>query len=521
MSNKSDTSTTLLKWHNFRIKIIFQGVLVGVFAGLLIVFYRYLVEKAFHVTTEGYAFLRENTQYIPIGIAILVILGIIVGYLVEKEPMISGSGIPQVEGVLLRKLDMNWARVITYKFFGGLIALAAGLSVGREGPSIQMGAAVGEGFTKLTKRPKIKEKYLITAGASAGLAAAFNAPLAGVMFSLEEVHKNFSPIVLTTSLAASITSDFVSKHFFGLKPIFDFNITHSIPLKDYPYLLVLGIIIGFGGVLFNKGILTAQNLYGKQKVLSKKYWPIIPFILAGILGVYIPEVLGGGHELIVSLTHSTPIPLISLVVVIIVKYLFTIISYGSAAPGGIFLPLLVIGALIGAIYGIILSNYFGFSNTYIVNFIIIAMAGYFTAVVKAPITGMVLLTEMTGSFSHLLSIAFVCIIAYVITDLLNSEPIYESLFERVLSKSDNIFKGESNNKVIIEVPVCVESFLEDKKICQVDWPCSCLIAALKRGEKEIIPRGDTVIYAGDYLIVLANEDTASSIQECLTSFGSN
>jgi H+/Cl- antiporter ClcA len=162
-------------------------------------------------------------------IGVLIIIGYIVGLMVKHEPMISGSGIPQVEGVLLRKLDMSWWRVILGKFIGGILSIGSGLSLGREGPSVQLGAAVGQGFSKVFKRVKIEEKYLITSGASAGLAAAFNEPLAGVMFALEEVHKNFSPLVLLSALSA----DFIASGFFGLKPVFTFVNLTTLPLNLY------------------------------------------------------------------------------------------------------------------------------------------------------------------------------------------------------------------------------------------------------------------------------------------------
>ena len=129
--------------------------------------------------------------------------------------MISGSGIPQVEGILTRNLKINWFSVLMYKFVGGLICLCAGLSVGREGPSVQMGACIGEGVSKNLKNLDNEEKYLITSGASAGLSAAFNAPLSGVMFALEEAHKNFSPLVF------SLLLKYVLQQFLFLLPVLE------------------------------------------------------------------------------------------------------------------------------------------------------------------------------------------------------------------------------------------------------------------------------------------------------------
>jgi H+/Cl- antiporter ClcA len=270
-------------------------------------------------------------------------------------------------------------------------------------------------------------------------------------------------------------------------------------------------------VLFNKVLLKTQDLYGKQKWLKKELRIIVPLLLSVILGFFLPHVLGGGHELIGSLITEN-FSLTILIIILIVKFLFTMASFCSGAPGGIFLPLLTIGALIGNVYGMILVHFLHFDSIYLGNFIILAMAGYFTAVVKSPITGTILITEMTGSFNHLLSLAVVSIVAYIIADVLASNPIYESLLEKFLkNQGEKISMGNKKNKSILEFAVCMGSNLDGKQIKEVKWPSRCLLVAVKRGEDEIIPKGDTVIFPGDYLIVLTNEDRICKINDILTS----
>ncbi|MGE5629527.1 MAG: H(+)/Cl(-) exchange transporter ClcA [Caulobacteraceae bacterium] len=519
-TNINNTYNTINHWNHFRFKLVLEGVVVGAFSGLSVVLYRFLIEEAGHLSKKIYLIQLEKNWLIPIWLVILACLGYFVGTLVKKEPMIGGSGIPQVEGVLLRHFSMNWWKILLGKFIGGVLSIGAGLSLGREGPSIQIGAAIGQGYCKLFKKMKLEEKFMITSGASAGLAAAFNAPLAGVMFSLEEIHKNFSPVVLTSAMAASITADVVSKNFFGLKPVFNLHNISPMPLRHYPFLILLGIIMGILGTLFNYSLLKTQDLYSMQKWLPAQMRPVIPFIAAGLLGLMLPEVLGGGHELITSMVHSE-FAVNMLVVILIVKFLFTMASYSSGAPGGIFLPMLVLGALTGNIFGHILAGLFNLNTAYINNLIILGMAGYFTAVVRAPITGSILITEMTGSFSHLLSVAVVAIAAYITADILGSKPIYESLLDRMIKKGSSKFEGDSKTKVIIETAVCIGSKLEGKMLKELKWPASCLLVAVKRGDKEIIPRGGTHIYAGDYLIALANEDEAADIRAKLSEMAEN
>jgi len=201
------------------------------------------------------------------------------------------------------------------------------------------------------------------------------------------------------------------------------------------------------------------------------------------------------------------------IIVLLVKFLFTMISYGSSVPGGIFLPLLVIGALAGNLFGRTAVDFLHMDPGYITNFVILAMAAYFTAIVKAPVTGSVLITEMTGSFSHLLPLMTVSMTAYIVSDILKSEPIYEVLLGRILkSKSHTELMHENENKMIIEIPVCIGSKIDGRKIKDVDLPKDCLIVGLKRGGAEIIPKGNSRIYAGDWLIILVDENNAGQIR---------
>lgn len=510
---KNDTHSILSHFHGLRLKLMLEGIFIGILSGLLIVLYRLTLEKADELRHNIILSLNGNAKLIAIWFTALIIAAYIVGTLVKNEPMISGSGIPQVEGILMRKLEMNWLPVVIKKFIGGVISLGAGLSIGREGPSIQLGAAVGQGVSRVFKRIKIEEKYLITSGASAGLAAAFNAPLAGVMFSLEEVHKHFSPLILLSAMSASLTADFISKNFFGLKPVFNFENITPLPLKSYGYIILLGIIVGVFGVIYNYTLLKTQTIYKKQKWLPVKFRPMIPFLIAGILALILPQALGGGHPIIEALIEGS-FSMKMLLIIIFAKFAFSMISYGSGAPGGIFFPLLVLGALTGAIYGNVLTNFFGFNPEFIDNFIILAMAGYFTAIVRAPITGSILITEMTGSFSHLLSLSLISIVAYLVADLLKSEPIYESLLDRLLKNNgkEEIAEG-SKDKLILEIPVCLDCEMDGKEIKNLNLPSDCLLVGVRRGEKEIIPNGNTSIHSGDYLLVLVNENKAALTNE--------
>ncbi|PKM90040.1 MAG: ClC family H(+)/Cl(-) exchange transporter [Firmicutes bacterium HGW-Firmicutes-12] len=514
---RSKTSHLLENWLSLRFRLFLEGIIIGVLTGTVIVFYRVMLVHAETLRGNVYYIMQNRSWWIiPIWFFALICLGYLLGRACKKEPLLGGSGIPQVKGIIWGRIKSNWVTVLIGKFIGSLLAVGGGLSLGRGAPSIQMGAAIAQGVSRNLGRLRIEEKYLITCGTSAGLAAAFNAPLAGVIFAIEEMHKNLSPLLLTSALAASLSADLVSRHFFGQKPVFYFADLPVLPLSHYPYLLILGLLMGLFGVYFNYCLQKSLNFY-QNSGLPIEFRPILPLIAAGIIGFFLPQVLGGGDTLINELS-TLNIALSTLVILVIFKFFFTMFSYGSGVPGGIFLPLLVIGALSGSIFGGLIIKYLNVNPQYLHNFIIYAMAAYLTAIIKAPITGSILLTEMTGSFNHLLATLVVSMSAYLVSDLLKSRPIYEVLLERLMKKDGwSEYKPDAHdNKVIMEIPVCLNSELDRKRVKDISWPKGCLLVSLKRGESEIIPKGDTLIHVGDHLVVLTSENSETSDSNLLT-----
>ncbi len=491
-----------------------KSIVVGLVVGMVVIAYRWVLTYAEEIALEGYAFFIHHPVGIPLLFMGLGAMGYFVGWLVSKNRMISGSGIPQLKGILMGYCKHSWFSTLWKKFLGGTVAILGGLSLGREGPSIQLGAAVGEGIGKKFGESRLEKKILMVSGASAGLASAFNAPLAGVLFALEEIFKYFSPVILLSTMSAAVVADFISKQVFGLRPIFDFNVSAAISLEDYWILIILGIVLGLMGALYNKILLKTQWLYKRINQLDIKIKMIFPFMIAGILGLTYPLVLGGGHSIIEALSIEQGIAF--LIVLWLVKFAFSMISFGSGAPGGIFFPLLVLGGTIGAIFAKCAIGYLGYEEVLFYNFVILAMAGYFTAIVRAPITGVVLIIEMTGSFSHLLSLTVVSLIAYVTADLMKSPPIYEALLENLIhDQEDKVGKQNHSLKTIIETVIQYGSSLEEKQIKEVNWPNKCLVVGIKRGEKEILPKGNTVMKAGDYLVVLTDKNAEAHTREAL------
>lgn len=512
MQNQIETAMRIFTDpRHFKLRLFLEGNVIGIFTGLVIALFRYLLELSERYTPLLYGWLRDNPEWILGWGAVLMAIGWGLYRIVKWEGMTSGSGIPQIKGILMGKMDMNWARVLVLKFIGAVLGIGAGLSLGREGPSVQLGACVGQGIGRMTHRSFAENHYMLTAGAGAGLAAAFNAPLAGVMFCLEELTKNFSPFVLMGAIAAAVTSTTVTQYFFGMEPVFHMG---DIPVVStgsiYMLLIFLGAFVGVLGLAFNRMLTRALDGFAMAPVPA---WSksMVPLLTAGGLGFCLPEVLGGGSRLVDSLV-VTDYSLYWLLILLLGKFFFTMLCFGSGVPGGIFLPMLVLGSVGGAIFAKLVI-FFGFMEpVWTVNCIIFGMAAYFASVVKSPVTGAVLIMEMTGSFDHMLALILVSMTAYLVADLTNGEPVYDMLLNRSLVLQAKLASVIKHRRIMSEVIVGMGSQLDGACIHEVKWPSGSLIVNVSRAGEDLAPNGGLCLKEGDYLYILSDDVHKSSLE---------
>ncbi|MBC5648063.1 ClC family H(+)/Cl(-) exchange transporter [Christensenella tenuis] len=405
--------------------VLIKSLIMGSVAGCITVAFRLLVTTIFDFA-QGFATgSKDNFLHIIFWFLFIIIAFFIVARLLKWEPMITGSGIPQMEGELKGLFNQHPLKILIGKFIGGVIALGAGLSLGREGPCIQMGAVVGKGFAR--KNDTQEKDLLMTSGGAAGLAAAFGAPIGGILFALEEVHKSFNLNILFTAIAACATSGIITQLLLGPAPIFDITITRDFTLPEYGVLILLGIFLGFLGAFYNTSVNKMQQGYSRMKKIPSYYRLIFPFIAAGILVFVFPSILGGGDSLVGEIIQDN-YALLYLCILLLAKLLFSVFSFSSGVPGGILMPTLVMGAVVGGVFATFLSGYLGI-NDLMQNFIVCAMAGLFGAIVRAPLTGIMLVCEMTGAYSQLLPLVVTTLTACIIAELLKSRPIYDQLLD--------------------------------------------------------------------------------------------
>ena len=440
----------------------------------------------------------------------LAVLGLLIDWITKWEVDSSGSGIPQVYAEVKGHMEANWAKVLFSKIVAGVMTALGGLSLGPEGPSVQIGGMAGKGVARLFKGSKTDELRLILVGSAVGITAAFNAPLAGVLFVMEEINHGFDKTLIFIALVSAIVSDFISKSIFGQSTVLTFPI-NNIPLENYWILIVLGIVIGVIGYVYNIGMIKSSDFVNSLKIPSQLKFVAV-FIISGVVALTIPQISDGGHFMMDMLGVAIP-SLGVLVLLLVLKYLFSMFSFSSGAPGGIFLPILVLGAYTGAIFGSVVVPALGMEHVLIYKFIVISMAGFFAATVRSPITGIVLIAEMCGSTESLVAMIIVSLIAYVVPTILGNEPIYESLYDRLLLNKNREFVKKPSKHVLSEYVVPLDCDYINFKIKDIPFPKNAIVVSVIRNGKYIIPTEDFNIKYSDQVQILTDVNDYPYVRE--------
>ncbi|MDV5226741.1 H(+)/Cl(-) exchange transporter ClcA [Providencia rettgeri] len=422
--------------------ILLLAALIGAFVGLIgSLFELGTTWVSNYRGSEVSKYVTDKWLIIPAMFVVSAILAMIGYYLVKKiSPESSGSGIQEIEGALQDLRPVRWWRVIPVKFFGGLGALGSGMVLGREGPTVQLGANISQMFYDIFRIKNNESRHtLLAAGAAAGLSTAFNAPLAGILFVIEEMRPQFkySLISIKAVFIGSITSTIVYQMICGQAAILNVGHFSSAPLNTLWLYLILGMLFGVIGICFNNFL-----LYLQTKFLAFYKDKVSRFVLmggliggcCGAIGVYMPEIVGGGFSVIHQMMAGS-FTVTILLLFFALRFLTSTISFSSGAPGGVFSPLLALGTLFGGIYGYCIQEIFPDYPIEIGTFAIAGMGALFAATVRAPLTGLVLVLEMTSNYQLILPMIITCLGATMVAQLLGGRPLYSVLLERTLQRS--------------------------------------------------------------------------------------
>lgn len=545
MDNTNQIKPSLIKrsytkyFLNTLFPILLNGLLIGLAVGSLVWLYNQGAEHILKFSVKIYSLIGQNLYYLPLLLAILVGLAFLMDYLLKRVPELAGSGIPYTEGVMRGQLKFKKVSMFFGTIFYSFISFLVGLPLGYEGPSIQLGGVIGDSINALEEKKYWKakgwERISITSGASAGLAVAFNAPLTGIIFALEEGHRRFSPMILLSSASSVIFAILTSQtlsYFTGVTAqktgdpnAWNFYVfpqlgekLNAVPISQIWMLLLLGLFIGLSACAFSL-MLTYAKKFNERFKIKRIYLLLISYLSIGIIGVFYLDVLGGGAGLIEKITSGNPLDLAwtFLLLILFLKMTTITLSSSSGSTGGLFVPLLAVGSLLGALFGrLFMLMGLDPENYYMI--IALSMTALMAAVVRAPLTGTILIAEITGSLSSgFLQGAIVVIIAYFIVELFSVKPLYDELLEGTLHR---IHAGKTFQKVEVETVIEDGAFVVGRSIRDVLWPAGCqLLKIVKINSKgEVVTRsgkdGERLIRPGDvYIIKMESYDLEQSLNE--------
>jgi len=358
-------------------------------------------------------------------------------WLVRFAPVASGSGVQHVEAVMRGEAQPAPLRVVPIKFLGGLLAIGSGLALGREGPTVQMGSTIGEAIAAWFRMGVREMRHVQSALAGAGLAVAFNAPLGGAIFVFEEVSRSFNARLTLATLLGTATAIAVSRQMLGDHP--EFLIGAILPESAGTVFLhvALGVFCGALGVAYNRATIAGLDLFGRVRSVAPEIKAAAIGCLVGLLAWFAPNLVGGGELLNLSILDGG-LPVGLLAMIFFVRLILGPLSYSAGTPGGIFAPLLVVGSSAGALFGAGFDRWMPGFAPQPEAFAIVGMAAFFTAVVRAPLTGIALTIEMTANTSLLVPLFAACFAASATAGLLGGQPIYDTLRLRMLGASPAI-----------------------------------------------------------------------------------
>ena len=464
---------------------LLSGV-AGIFTGIVIVLFKAISTYVITFSGDVYAFVRENPVYFPILLAGAVLVGLAASLLLHIEPNSRGGGIPTAVCIVRGLFEFRWLRSILMIFPSAMLTYLCGVPLGNEGPSVQMGTAAGRGAVSLFgDKFKSWDRYIMTGGACAGFAAATGAPLSAIFFAFEEAHRRFSPLLFMTStmtvvfgmLTVSIIDSFTG---LGIS-MFDFSFDASLPLGSIWTAAVVGIVCGIMALLFTK----AYSFIGR--FISEKLARIpltvklmVIFGVVAVVGFFSSECIGSGHHLTDELVHGQGV-WYSLILFFCVRALLLIVANNTGVTGGLFLPTLAFGAILGALCadilvkcGVLLPEYYGIMVT-------VGMASFMSASARTPIMAITFGAEALCGFSNILPLIIGAAVSFIVIEAAGVVAFSDNVMEKKV-KSER--SGRQAEIVDAYFTVKEGSFAEGHEIKDILWPPSCVVLSVRKNGKD-------------------------------------
>ncbi len=421
------------------------AVVIGGLAGLGAVFFRWLIELGITLFWPGQGGFLDQYDLAPWywRLAVPVVAGLILGPLLHfVAPEIRGPGVPEVMASLALRDGIIRHRVTMAKSFATATFIAAGCSLGREGPIVQIGSSIGSSLSQLFRLGPDHRKLAVACGAAAGIAATFQAPMAGTLFVVEILLFDLEVASLSNIVIAAVTGTLVAKSFWSDGALFQtpvFTLSHPAELLVY---LALGVLAGLLSLLFMSAIFALTKALSKLNIPG---WltPALGGLTIGLIGLSCPEALGVGYDTMNQALHGHML-LASVALLLLVKLIATSACIGSGMSGGIFAPSLFLGAMLGALWGQLVLSFWAGPTLLPAYCALVGMGAVVAGTTLAPITAILTIFELSYNYEIILPLMLACIPSIIIVRLLHGFSIYET---RLLMDGIRIVRGHDANRL--------------------------------------------------------------------------
>jgi CIC family chloride channel protein len=398
-------------------------IVIGVVAGLSAVLFTVAIEQTSH-RLFGLAPSRARLFAVP------PLMSIVTGVLLAKVfPGVRGSGVPQTEAAYHLASGVIDRRVPFGKFVTGVLCIGSGHSMGREGPSVQIGAGLASLAGQWLRLPPARLRDLVPVGAAAALAAAFNTPVAAVLFALEEIVGDLNAPLLGSTVAASVAAVIVERAILGNEPLFHVPAYHLVHPAELVAYAALGVIGGFVSLAFSRGLLLLRRIFMMLPRSTLIWQPAVGGIVIGAILMWWPAVMGVGYEYVDQALNGGLV-LNTLIALCFLKLTATLVSYSSGNAGGIFAPSLYIGAMAGGAVGIVVHALAPFPTAEPGAYALVGMGTLFAGIIRAPMTSVFMIFEITQDYQILVPLMVANMLSFVIAGRLQPTPVYHALLEQ-------------------------------------------------------------------------------------------
>ena len=411
---------------NQNVFLLVIAIFIGVLGGYGALLFRYIIRLAqygfYQETGDALAFLPQIPFYIKILMP--AVGGLIVGPLVyfgAREA--KGHGVPEVMEAVALQGGRIRARVAAVKILASAISIGSGGSVGREGPIVQIGSSIGSTISQLLRVSSLRQRTFVGCGAAAGIAATFNAPIAGALFAAEVILGDFGFVTFSPVVLSSVTATVISRHYFGDFPAFVIPTYEVVSLWEFLLYPFLGILAGLIAVLFTVTVYKFEDIFDELKTIPEYLKPAIGGLILGCILLVWPHVFGVGYGGI-ELSLTSKMSGLLLLTLIFIKILATSVTIGSGGSGGIFAPSLFIGAMTGGFFGWAVNGIFPAITAAPGAYALVAMGAVVAGTTHAPITAIIIIFEMTATYKIILPLMFACIISTLIASSIKQGSIY-------------------------------------------------------------------------------------------------